>query len=412
MTLPARIPFYAIQCLPRTRFAWFLFGALALALLGCGPVQTVGSINSTRHPPTLPPTSVVGTAISVMQVGDETLLTTWRGNAIDLTILRRDRKQQVVLPVHEFCTSAGYLVRLPPVIGVTGCGSVWIDHASHWLHVVLPTRLSTGESVTGRGSQWWTVGIVGTASGMGSEAVKVWTTTTLGASWDLGAQSHNALSSRPRGSIPYFGAKSGIEAGPGHHLWLSGSGGGGFWMYRSAAGLQTWTAVTAQSPKPGPNSWVTGSDALVETSPPLFTSRTEGYIPATVFGPQDRLAIFAVTGPTWRIAQLRGLLPLAPQSVWSLAASGSHTLWVAASRRLYRSASGGRTWQVAGSIPYPWTFLAISFSGSYGSVLAILPPGAHHPGHYALWRTTTDGKTWRAVRVSRRNASWDRDTTP
>ncbi len=379
---------------------WGLLGIAVLGLAGCALPRAALSVRPTHSPPTLAAAAGEGMALSVMQVGDKTFLATWNQRAINLTILKGRRQQRIVLPVRSFCASVGFLLSLPPDVGVAGCKSVWVARGGHWERVPLPTGVVNGDGVSGRGGQWWALAIIDAASGMGSEAVDLWATTTRGASWTLAAKSRNALSSTPRRAIPYGGDKSGLEAGPGHHLWLSGSTGGAFYLYRSTAGLATWTAVSAQGPKHGPHSWVMRSGTVMETFPPLFVDNSLGYVPAPVAGPHDRLAIFVVTGPGWHTATLRGLLPLGTTSSWRLAASRPQTLWVATARSLYRSSTGGRTWQVTRTLPSPWSFVSISFSGSYGSVLAALPQAAHHPGHFALWVTTNGGKTWRAVQVN------------
>ena len=373
-------------------------GVVSLTLLvvaGCGAPSAATShaapslpVAHPGAPRQLVPRPLSGQALSVLQMGTESWLAVKTPHGIVVTTAQGQRGTESTVPSAATCSAAGALHAARSTPMVMGCTQVWLRHDYRWVPTKLPTFLVGRHDLTIEGAQWWLLGFGSGASG--GESVNLWHSPNAGGTWDLVAGSGNGLTSRPPGSLPYYGDKTGLAVSPAQDLWLTGitAGEGMVWLYRAAPGGKTWTAVSLVVPK----AW---AGAQLASYPPVWASAHQGYLPVTVDGTQfTGLAVYAASESKtpWTLAAVLPD-PAVLTSSLSLAVAASGSLWIAIGRNLWASSDGGRNWRVTRRLTSGWTFAGISFSGRNNGVLL----ATHRQGttfDYAAWQTANGGRTW------------------
>ncbi len=383
------------------QFGWPLIrriGVVSLAVLvvaGCGAPSA-----ATRHVPPFPPVAhpgaphqlvprpLSGQALGVLQLGNDSWLAVKTLHGIVVTMAQDQRGTESTVPSAAACSAPGAFQAVGSTPMVMGCTRVWLRHDHRWVPTKLPTFLAGRQDLTIGGSEWWLLGFGAGASG--GETVNLWHSPNAGGTWDLVAGSGNGLTSRPPGSLPYYGDKTGLAVSPARDLWLTGitAGEGMVWLYRAAPGGRTWTPVSLVVPK----AWAL---AQLASFPPVWASAHQGYLPVTVDGTQfTGLAVYTASGSKtpWTLAAALPA-PAVLTSRLSLAVAAPGSVWITTGRNLWASADGGRDWRVTWRLTPGWTFAGVSFSGrNNGVVLATRRQGTTFD--YAAWQTANGGRTW------------------
>lgn len=358
--------------------------SLSLGLLaGCG----VAPPRSATPPRTLKPQPIAGHATSVLQ-GRQTWVTVHARRDLIVEAMAPQSLPHFVIPYHKTdCSGSGVLSRVGSNTVVTGCTNLWVRHQGQWLERTLPSFLGSAAPLTGTGQHWWFLTYGAGASG--NESIAIWTSTNAGDSW-----TRLATSSNQPYALPYYGDKTGLAVDRRGGLWLTGitAALGHAWLYRGPSNARRWSPTRI----PIPTRW---ADAAIASYPPVFTSSHHGYLPVTVNGKFNGLAIYAQRHATnhWTLAgSVPGSVVTTP---WTFTASSSTSLWVALGRHLWVSHDAGTTWHVAWKTPPRWDLVSVSFSGPRdGALLAIRPSG----DAYALWATRDGGKTWQSRSAPKR----------
>lgn len=233
----------------------------------------------------------------------------------------------------------------------------------------------TGASLTATEHRWWLLAYGVWASG--NEAVTLWSSTNSGSSrnrWDASTDHQ-----QPH-QVPYYGDKTGLAVDAQGGLWLTGSinGLGMGWLYHSQDSNLRWTAIKLSIP----TNWADNEVSY----PPVFSNSSHGYLPVTVNGNGNGIAIYsAETSAAWKLA---GTVDAPVDVRWDMSVSSPKTLWTAVGHRLWVSHDGGTRWNDAWNTPRRWDFVSVSFSGPRdGVLLALQPLGTA----YALWITRDGG---------------------
>ncbi len=379
--------------------AFVFIGAISA---GCGPTKpvlptkhqtikntpsNVSASQSAMAPRTLNPQSLVGHAISALQ-NHRTWVTIHAHRNLIVETSPSTSRPHLVIPYPTIdCAGSGMLSHVGFDTVVTGCTNLWVLHQNHWIARTLPSFLGSAASITGTGHRWWFLAYGAGASG--NESIAIWTSTNEGASWTRLATSSN----QPH-ALPYYGDKTGLAADPQGNLWLTGTtmGLGYGWLYYGRADARRWSS----SPLPVPNKW---ANSELASYPPVFPSDHRGFLPVTVNGTFNGLAIYSRDQATNRW-KLTGAIPgPVGTTQWDFTASSSTSLWVTVGHQLWVSHDAGITWHDAWKTPPRWDLVSVTFSGPRdGDLLAVRSSG----NAYALWMTHDGGKAWRALRTPQR----------